>query len=86
MKYYKVFIDSKWDGNISAYRPAVVKELYNKYARMIIINGELFTPREYEQLQIYYNFTPEDFMIVHWKKKRTGFIFGKRMQLTGGEQ
>ena len=89
MKYYQVSIkpiELTEDGGVNLRRPKVTKELYNKRARMVIINGELFTPKEYEQLQIYYNFTPDDFTPIHWKKKATGFIFGARFQLQGGEQ
>lgn len=89
MKYYQVSIkpiELTEDGGINLRRPKVIKALYNKRAYMQIINGELFTPREYEQLQLYYNFDPSDFTVIHWKKKATGFIFGARFQLQGGEQ
>lgn len=89
MKYYQVTIkpiELTEDGVINLRRPTVTKGLYNKRAHMSIINGELFTQHEYEQLQMYYNFDPSDFTVIHWSKKATGFIFGARFQLKGGEQ
>lgn len=61
------------------------KNLFNTYQREMLINGELYTPREYERLKEkdYYNFEEKDFTKIQWNKHNTVFVFGKRVKKGG---
>jgi hypothetical protein len=61
------------------------KNLFNTYQREIIINEELYTPREYERLKEkhYWNFEEKDFNKIQWNKHNTVFVFGKRVKKGG---
>ncbi len=61
------------------------KNLFNTYQRETLINGELYTPKEYEKLKqkAYWNFEEKDFTPIQWNKQKTAFAFGKRVKLEG---
>ena len=53
------------------------KNLFNTYQREMLINGELYTPREYERLK------EKDFTKIQCNKSNTVFVFGKRVKKGG---
>lgn len=72
MVYYKVNIGNN-----------ITKEIYNKFKRMILINGELYTTKELQNIknQNYYNYNDKDFIKIECNKNKTAFLFGKRIEL-----
>ena len=72
MVYYKVNINNN-----------ITKEIYNKFKRMILINGELYTTKELQNIknQNYYNYNDKDFIKIKCSKNKTAFLFGKRIEL-----
>lgn len=72
MIYYQVTLK---DGNTT-------KALFSKYKRMILVDKELFTTRELNQIkqQNYCNYTDDDFTKIEWNKQKTFFMFGVRHQ------
>lgn len=72
MVYYKVNIGNN-----------TTKEIYNKFKRMILINGELYTTKELQNIknQNYYNYNDKDFIKIECSKNKTAFLFGKRIEL-----
>ena len=75
MIYYQVALNNLYD----------TKNLFNTYQREILINGELYTQREYERLKEkhYWNFEEKDFNKIQWNKQNTVFVFGKRVKKGG---
>lgn len=72
MVYYKVNINNN-----------ITKEIYNKFKRMILINRELYTTKELQNIknQNYYNYNDKDFIKIECNKNKTAFLFGKRIEL-----
>lgn len=75
MIYYQVALNNLYD----------TKSLFNTYQREILINGELYTQREYERLKEkdYWNFEEKDFTKIQHNKNNTVFVFGKRVKKGG---
>ena len=75
MIYYQVVLNNFYD----------TKSLFNTYQRETLINGELYTPKEYEKIKQkdYWNFEEKDFNRIQWNKQNTVFVFGKRIKKGG---
>ena len=75
MLYYQVVLNNFYD----------TKSLFNQYQRETLINGELYTPKEYEKIKQkhYWNFEEKDFNKIQWNKQNTVFVFGKRVKKGG---
>lgn len=75
MIYYQVVLNNFYD----------TKSLFNTYQRETLINGELYTPKEYERIKQkdYWNFEEKDFNRIQWNKQNTVFVFGKRIKKGG---
>lgn len=75
MIYYQVVLNNFYD----------TKSLFNTYQRETLINGELYTPKEYEKIKQkdYWNFEEKDFTKIQCNKNNTVFVFGKRIKKGG---
>lgn len=71
MKYFKII-----DG----------KTIYTKTKHITLVQDELYTPAEFRKIHQEFGLTKdEDYTIVDIPKNRTGFLFGARIELKGGE-
>ena len=57
------------------------KELYTVCDRHLLIDGELYTAKELDNIRFYPNFDINDFQKIIWNKNKTIWFFGKRIKI-----